>query len=136
MSPFYETDMRSAAARLESIRRYHRDSLGWGDIGYHYAIDRAGRVYECRSLTHQGAHVKNYNEGNIGVMLMGNFDQQVPSNAQVDALSHHLSWLMRRHDVPISRIRTHREWEGARTACPGSSLQVFMNTARARRMLG
>ena len=30
------------------------------DVGYHYAVDRAGRVWECRPLTWQGAHVRNH----------------------------------------------------------------------------
>lgn len=136
IGPFHDMDQRAAMARLESIRRYHRESLGWGDIGYHYSIDRSGRVYECRSLTYQGAHVKNHNEGNIGVMLLGNFDQQTPSSAQIDALIAQLSGLMQTHGVPVNRVHTHREWQGAVTACPGGSLQASMNNIRQRRLIG
>jgi hypothetical protein len=130
MRPFLEGDERGSVNRLEAIRRSHREHRQWGDIGYHYAVDRAGRVWECRPLSHQGAHVKDHNEGNIGVLALGNFDQQAPTPAQLDGLMRHVSWLMHHHRVPVSRLRTHREWETARTACPGTSLQRFMDDAR------
>jgi len=47
MEPFYATDEGSSKARLESIRRAHR-AKGWGDIGYHYVVDRNGRA--CKGL--------------------------------------------------------------------------------------
>ncbi|UCD75533.1 MAG: N-acetylmuramoyl-L-alanine amidase [Phycisphaerales bacterium] len=130
----YLTAQRDVAARLEAIRLYHRDVRGWGDIGYHYAIDRAGRVWEGRPISWQGAHVSDHNEGNIGVMALGNFDLQTPSAAQLDALDRHVSWLMRKYNVPLSRVRTHREW--APTVCPGNNLQQHMDEVRRSRTLG
>ncbi len=126
---FTEDDLGSTKVRLESIRRYHRESLGWGDIGYHFAVDRAGRIWQCRSLAWQGAHVADHNEGNIGVVVLGDFDQQQPSPAQVAALEQHLRTLMRAYGVPVSRVKTHQEW--APTACPGRNLQRYMVVARA-----
>lgn len=125
MDPFYGNDARSAAARLEAIRRAHRDK-GWGDIGYHFAVDREGRVWEARSLTWQGAHVKDRNEGNIGICTLGNFDRQSPTPAQTSALSAHVAWLMQRYRVAPKRVLTHQEWPGAQTACPGMNLEHYM----------
>jgi len=133
---FYEHDERASRERLESIRRFHRDDRGWGDIGYHYVIDRQGRIWEGRSVAYQGAHVGNHNEHNVGVMLMGHFEQQSPSERQLAAMQDHVSWLMRRYNVPIGRVFTHREWETARTICPGHSLQVQMDRVRRRGQLG
>lgn len=136
MSAFGATDERSTISRLESIRRFHRDNRGWGDIGYHYIIDRAGRTWEGRPITYQGAHVSNHNEGNIGVMLLGNFDQQSPSPRQLEALNANLSLLMRTHRLSLSNVTTHREWESARTACPGTALQTHMDAVRRRGLIG
>lgn len=133
MSPFTGNDERAAAGRLESIRRVHR-GRGWGDIGYHYAIDRAGNVWEGRPIAWQGAHVKDHNEGNIGVVALGNFDEQQPTAAQLEALRRHLRLLMEKHRVSVQRVRTHQEW--APTACPGRSLQAYMVQARRGRALG
>lgn len=135
MKPFTSTDVRSGAARLDAIRRAHR-GLGWGDIGYHYAIDRQGRVWVCRPLVYQGAHVKNHNPGNIGVVVLGNFDDQAPAKSQIQALQSHVTWLMRTYRVPISRVRTHQEWETARTRCPGTNMQRYMVAARKGGWIG
>ena len=125
---FWETDLQGTASRLESIRSYHCDERQWGDIGYHFAVDRAGRIWEGRSLRYQGAHVRNFNEGNIGVVALGDFDQQQPTVAQVDALTYQIGRLMRQHGVSARHVRTHREW--APTACPGRNLQRYVELAR------
>src|SRR5690606_33763918 len=90
MNPFFGDDSASAADRIELIRRAHRGK-GWGDIGYHFVVDRGGRIWQGRPLGFQGAHVKDHNEQNIGIMALGNFDLQSPSDAQVVGLSRHVS---------------------------------------------
>ena len=127
-TPFYAVDETASLARLESIRTAHRGQ-NWGDIGYHFAVDRAGRIYQGRPLNWQGAHVKDHNEGNIGVVNLGNFDQQSPSDAQVRGLRTILGMLQSQYRVPVSRIRTHQEW--APTACPGRSMQSYMTSLRS-----
>jgi hypothetical protein len=122
MSPFLAKDQSSAAARIELIRVSHRGH-DWADIGYHFVVDRGGRVWEGRDLKWQGAHVKNHNEGNIGVCCLGNFDEQSPSDQQLEAAERIISCLMQKYDVPVRRVLSHQEWQGARTACPGRSLQ-------------
>ena len=131
MTPFTSTSKSSSADRLETIRKAHlrRDGGRWGDIGYHYAIDPAGRLWEGRSLQWQGAHVKARNEGNIGIVVLGNYERQSLNRAQSAAIESTLKLLMRKHNVPVSRVRTHQEW--AATACPGKSLQRLMITLRS-----
>lgn len=130
MTSFTSTSKSTAAARLETIRKAHlrRDGGRWGDIGYHYAIDPAGRLWEGRSLKWQGAHVKARNEGNIGVVVLGNYEKQSLNRAQSAAIEATLKLLMKKHSVPVSRVRTHQEW--AATACPGKSLQRLMVNLR------
>lgn len=129
MTPFAATDESSSKARIELIRNGHRGN-GWGDIGYHFVIDRNGRVWEGRAINWQGAHVKNWNEGNLGICCLGNFDEQAPSQAQLSALERQLKVLMAMYGVPKSRVKTHQEWQGAKTACPGRSLQAQMVAMR------
>jgi hypothetical protein len=127
MTPFYGDTAEAAMDRLERIRLSHRGKK-WGDIGYHYAVDRGGRVWECRPISWQGAHVKDHNAGNIGVVALGNFDEQTPTEAQVNAVRSHVSTLMSTYRVQEARVRTHREW--APTACPGAHLQQRINAIR------
>lgn len=128
MTPFTSTNQAAATQRLESIRRAHvgRD---WADIGYHYIIDPAGRVWEGRPIRYQGAHVKDHNERNLGVMVMGNFDQQSPTPAALARLDEFLAQLMHRHGVRLSQVHTHQELNP--TACPGRTLQAYMRRTRA-----
>ncbi len=130
MSPFLSMSSSASAQRLEAIRNAHVSSNGWADIGYHYVIDPAGRVWEARPISLQGAHVKYNNEGNVGVMVMGNYEEQVPTLASSGSLDEFLSALMRRHRVPVGRVFTHQEIRP--TACPGRNLQRVMESTRSR----
>lgn len=126
------TDVSSlddAARRLNSIRKGHVGQ-GWVDIGYHYIVDPKGRVWEGRTTRLQGAHVQNQNEHNLGIMVMGNFDQQRPTPAALTALDLFLAEQMRRYSVPLARVYTHREIGPSQ--CPGRNMQAHMIGARAR----
>ena len=48
---------------VRKIQSYHQQdpNLQWGDIGYHYLIDSAGRIFEGRELRWQGAHAGGIN---------------------------------------------------------------------------
>lgn len=116
------------AARIDLIRSSHLQR-GWGDIGYHYVVDPVGNVWEGRPLSWQGAHVAAQNEGNIGVLVLGNFEEQRPTGQQVSALDNFVVDLMNRHRVGVNRVHTHREL--AKTECPGRNLQPHVNVARA-----
>ena len=52
--------------RMDHIR--HR---GWKDIGYHYYIERDGRIYPGRSEAAVGAHCQNHNSHSIGICYEG-----------------------------------------------------------------
>ena len=129
MPPTQITSMAAAATRIEQIRRGHR-SRGWADIGYHYIVDPQGRVWEGRPITLQGAHVKNQNRHNLGVLVLGNFEIQRPTAAATATVERFLVEQMHRYRVPLSRVYTHREL--AATACPGRNLQRVMVASRSR----
>ena len=135
MDPFHRTEERAVAARIEIIRKRHRGK-GWGDIGYHYVVDPAGRVWEARPLIYQGAHVKDHNVSNIGVVALGNFDEQTPSGLQREALRRLVNRLMRTYNIPPERVLTHQEWRGAVTACPGTRLQQYVEVVRRNGGMG
>lgn len=131
--PVHFDDQQSTAERLQKIHTVHVRDRGWADIGYHYIIDRAGRVWEGRDIRYQGAHVRNNNPHNIGIMVLGNFEKQQPSTAQVGALVATLKGMMQLYNIPVHRVKTHQELNP--TACPGRSLQARMNAIRSGRTL-
>lgn len=127
-TPFWDNDTASVADRLELIRKSHLKRLSAGDIGYHFVIDRSGRLWQGRELGYQGAHVKNYNPNNVGIMCLGNFELQQPTRAQTATLRDTTARLMRQYRVPAKQVYTHRELNP--TVCPGKSLQLTMDQLR------
>ncbi|MEM9082850.1 MAG: peptidoglycan recognition family protein [Planctomycetota bacterium] len=120
MNVFTSTSKSDAARRIESIRHGHRGN-NWGDVGYHYLVDPAGRVWSGRPLQYQGAHVRAQNEGNLGICVLGNYQKQLPTSTQINAVEDLLTTLMRTYGVGVEEVYTHREL--AATACPGVNLQ-------------
>lgn len=116
-----------AIRRLTAIRADHL-RRGWADIGYHYIIDPQGNVWEGRPIRWQGAHVRDQNPRNLGIMVMGNFMVEQPSAAAVRALETLLADQTGRHRVSSGRVHTHREL--GTTACPGNTLQSHMDRIR------
>jgi hypothetical protein len=110
-------------AQLKQIQDIHTQDKGWADVGYHFLIDPNGVVWEGRRLMYQGAHAGGAaNIGNVGVCLMGNFDNSRVPKAQMQALSDLVAALRNQFNVPRNEIRTHREWKA--TACPGQYLHA------------
>ena len=120
-----------AAETIRKIQQNHQGSRGWADIGYHFVIDRSGRIWEGRSLRYQGAHARgDANRGNIGVVLLGNLTRQRVTPAQARSLGRFLGYLCRRHRVPTSRVYTHAEILDGATACPGPQVARLIRNFR------
>ncbi|MCA9278972.1 MAG: N-acetylmuramoyl-L-alanine amidase [Phycisphaeraceae bacterium] len=117
------------ARRLNATRSGHL-ARGWADIGYHYIIDPMGNVWEGRPVQWQGAHVKEANPRNLGVMVMGNFMHERPSTEAMASLERFLTESMSRYRVQVSKVYTHREL--GRTLCPGTNLQNVMLGLRSQ----
>ena len=58
------------ATKRAEIRRWHL-ARGFSDIGYHWLIDRDGKVMAGRLEGVVGSHVKGRNTGTLGVCLIG-----------------------------------------------------------------
>lgn len=134
--------LQEAIRAIKLDQRFHMQNRGWADIGYHYLIDPAGRIWEGRKLRWQGAHAGNgpLNRGNVGVCLLGNFiggrAGQAPSTNQVQSLKALLQHLCRKHRIHEDNIFTHRELQGAVTACPGLHLQRVVDRLRRNKVAG
>lgn len=59
----------------DHIRRWHVDDNGWSDIGYHWVIERDGKLQYGRHAQARGAHVRGHNHESIGICLVGGIDQ-------------------------------------------------------------
>lgn len=95
---------------------YHINQ-NWQDIGYHYFIEPDGTIKRGRWEEKEGAHTNTtdyQNRKSIGVCLTGNFDIELPTKEQEQALKGLLEKLN------YKDIRPHRAFENK--TCYGSKL--------------
>ena len=69
----------------------------------------------------RGGHVASlaYNENSLGVCLVGNFEEQRPTQRQLAALIELLGYLKRDLLDGKPKLFLHREVKGEQTLCPG-----------------
>lgn len=104
---------------FEIVDKWHK-SLGWEKIGYHYFIEKDGKTTQGRADDYHGAHCKGYNEKSIGICLAGNFDNTLPTDAQMVQLRSLLQRLTKQYKIPREKIFPHREF--ANKTCYGRRL--------------
>jgi hypothetical protein len=130
-SPYFGTSVNDVKARLVNVLNGEMNATRpHKDIAYHYVIDPAGRVWEARDLRYEGRHTRNNYDGNIGVMCLGNFEEQPIPPAQLAALEKFIKLTQAKHRVARKRVYTHQELSA--TLCPGKDLQKKMGTLRSR----
>ncbi len=117
--PSVTRDRNAVAAEIDAIYGGHH-RLGYGDIAYHFVVDYAGRVWEGRSLSYEGAHVSHQNARNLGVLMLGNFEQQTPSPEAVETTKVIVSLLRDRFGIKRHRVYGHRDLGSS--VCPGKNL--------------
>lgn len=123
----FDTAMDTVVADLHGILHAHT-ARNYGDIGYHFIIDYAGVAWEGRSLTYEGAHVSGENHGNIGVVLLGNFEEQEPSAEQLSSLRQLVTILRRHYGIEKNMVYGHLDLSAS--ACPGKNLYPSVREMR------
>jgi N-acetylmuramoyl-L-alanine amidase len=116
---------------VREIQKAHMDGKNthYGDIGYHFVIDPYGRVIAGRDLEWQGAHAYGDNNiQNIGICLIGNFDEERPTQAALDALRREIEELRARYGIAKDHVLGHRELRA--TECPGKYLMEWIKGYR------
>jgi hypothetical protein len=104
------------AATIRAIYWAKTISRGYGDMGYNFLIDEAGRIYEGRHSRDyapgepvtgedlagnvvRGVHAASNNYGTVGISLLGNFQNRQPTTAARVALERLLAWKLERHGL-------------------------------------
>src|SRR5512133_394012 len=135
-----------SASIVRGIERYHVLANGWDDIGYNFLVDKYGQIFEGRwggvDRNVVGAHAQGFNQGSVGIALIGAYDSASITPAARSALVRLLAWRLDVAHVdplstfswrstgnprfPAGRMVTLRTISGHRdtgfTTCPGSQL--------------
>jgi hypothetical protein len=132
---------------VRAIYYYHAVTLGWGDIGYSYLVDRYGNIYEGRDGGPDvvAGHTYSYNYGTTGVALIGthgNYAGSVPaSEAELGALEALAAWEGARAGIhpfgasemkgtAIPNLAGHRDYPSNHTTCPGDEAYAQLPAVR------
>lgn len=113
--------------------REHRQK-GWDECGYHFVIGNGtgsgnGQIEVGPRWPKQkyGAHAKTpdnqYNEHGIGICLVGNFEVDRPTPAQMASLNKLVMYLMTKYNIKVAGIKGHRETKS--TECPGRNFNLI-----------
>lgn len=118
----------SQTVSWQAIRRYHIETMGWKDIGYHLGIEAINNHYEVlfgRLLGERGAHCKQagMNNHSIGICFVGNFDEyDVPEDQWVKGVRVVAS-LCNVISIPVKNIYGHRQFADYKS-CPGTHFNI------------
>jgi hypothetical protein len=134
----HHTNTPRDSTTLESINEFHRDvkgfsvsSLGY-NIGYHWLIFGDGKRIQTRREDEIGMHSPP-NEGKIGIGLVGAFETEQASDAQLIELGKLLSEIDERYGW--KNDRTYGHFEINTTLCPGKNLIIWLLLKRQIRLL-
>jgi N-acetyl-anhydromuramyl-L-alanine amidase AmpD len=120
------------AGGAKAFDKMHK-AKGWDELGYHFVVGngtdtRDGQVEVGPRWSKQkwGAHAKTsdnrFNRFGIGICLVGNFDNERPTKAQLASLSKLVAFLMKTYNVPADRVIGHGETKA--TDCPGRNVHI------------
>ncbi len=111
----------------QAIRKYHKETMGWKDIGYHFGIELINDQYEIlvgRPLDQEGAHCfqQGMNQKAIGTCFVGNFDETPVPMEQWNKGIIFVASLIKLLDIPYTFIVGHRDY--AQKSCPGKFFEM------------
>lgn len=113
---------------LRRLQQWSRLTQRWADIPYHYVIAPDGRIYAARPLTQAGdTHTEYDPRGHALLMLVGNFEEQQPTPAQLNAAVELTAWLAREHGLGLDDIASHKDYS-RQTVCPGKKLYAYLES--------
>ncbi|WP_351229408.1 N-acetylmuramoyl-L-alanine amidase [Streptomyces sp. NPDC002133] len=146
-----------SARVVRGIFTYHVESQGWNDIGYHFLVDKCGKIFEGRAggidRPVQGAHTYGLNTDTSSISVLGDYMTARTAPVVRQAIAAVAAWKLGidGHDpsgtvtltpsvdngryeegesVTLDRISGHRD--GSATDCPGDNLYDDLPDIRAR----
>ncbi len=103
------------------LARYHVEKIGWPGVGYHFYILPDGAIQQGNTLETISYQAGQANAYSVGICFAGQFDQFVPTPAQIDAGARLIVWLLQSLSLPLENVVGHGDLPFAReeVLCPG-----------------
>ena len=112
---------------VRGVQAYGQREKHWPDLPYHFMIAPDGRIFEGRPIEYEPQSNTNYPlQGHIGVELMGNFEEQRPSVAQLKTTVALAAWLCQDLHIDPSQIAGHKDRAEKQTVCPGKDFYRYL----------
>lgn len=103
----------------DSIKKYHIETNGWDDIGYHAGVERINGVITGltgRPTNMIGGHCKGHND-TIGICIVGNYDLAPPDDDILKYAAELTASYLRMFALPIESVHKHHDYHPK--SCPG-----------------
>lgn len=107
----------SVLQSVEIIHNYHKNTQGYAGIGYHFYVRKDGTIYRGRPEDKVGAHAYGANSDSIGICAEGDFNNEIMSEVQKNAIKELVVYLKEKYNVNI--VVGHRDTIA--TSCPGKN---------------
>jgi len=121
-------------ASLRGLQSWGASDRNWWDVPYHLLLDLDGRVYAGRDWRYMGETNTTYDpRGHLLISVLGNYELQEPTPAQIDAIVGLMAWAVRYFEVPVERIGGHYDF--ADTGCPGRFLRRYLEDGSLKRLV-
>jgi hypothetical protein len=121
-------------ARLRGLQSWGASDRNWWDVPYHFLLDLDGHIYEGRDWHYMGETNTAYDPGgHFLISVIGNYERQEPTQAQLNAIADMMAWALRENNLPLDRIGGHYNY--ATTGCPGKNLKKYLEDGTFRRMV-
>ena len=78
--PFTTEDTAATLRRIRETHYFHMTVQNWSDLGYHFIIDGAGRIWEGAAMSNRGTHSGGYFNHDVGIAILGNFHPNTTYN--------------------------------------------------------
>ncbi len=136
-----KSPITDTAETVRAIYHWHAITKGWGDIGYNFLIGPDGNIYEGRAGGDYvvGAHAALHNVGSLGIVLLGNYDDNQLNHPQYQALINLIAYLCKKYQLDPLGIESFRgknlpnilgHHDVGKTRCPGTNLIRLLPTLR------
>jgi hypothetical protein len=117
----------TAYSSPNEIQALHMDGRGFADVAYHFMITTDGTIYEGREIDIRGAHVQSFNTGSVGIVLLGNFNEDQPTETQLTSLRALVDYLSYAYEIKY--LAGHKDYPNQSpdgTECPGDNLYPLL----------